>query len=200
LAVRLRAAHTLPVGISIDTTYCHAAWAEQLGGVSFPLISDFHPKGEIAEKFGVYLADKGITDRATVILDADGVVRYAASVGPGGRRDVEALVAECEKLDAAWTGAPLSEPSPSPSASEPLPDDAQLYVKDNCMFSRWALYARTNLHLEDRLPVVNVSRDPAGLAELERRGGKSQAPALVIGEQVMYESADIAKYLTDHCG
>lgn len=196
MADRLRAAHTLPVGISIDTTYCHAAWAEQLGGVSFPLVSDFHPKGEIAEMYGVYLPDKGITDRATVILDANGIVRYAVSVGPGGRRDVEALVAECERIDAEWSGPPLAEPSPN----EGLPADAVLYIKDRCMFSRWALYARTNLHLEARLPVVNVSRDADALAELERRGGKPQAPALALADRVMYESADIAKYLAEHCG
>lgn len=188
----MQAAHTLAVGISIDSSYCHAAWAEQLGGISLPLVSDFHPKGEIAESFGVYLADKGITDRATVILDASGTVRYAASVGPGGRRDIDALVRECEQIDAAWTEA-LYEPS----EPEGVPDGAVLYVKDNCMFSRWALYARKNLHLDDALPVVNVSKDPDALEELERRGGKGQAPALAIGNRVMYESADIAAYLRD---
>lgn len=177
-------------GISIDSTFCHAAWAEQLGGISLPLLSDFHPKGEIAEAFGVYLADNGITDRATVIIDAGGTVRYAKSVTPAGKRDIDALVTACEEIDAQW-----SEALPAAQAPKGLPAGAKLYVKDNCMFSRWALYARTNLHLQDALPVVNVSRDPAALAELERLGGKSQAPALVVGDSVMYESADIAKLL-----
>ena len=187
---RLRAAHTVACGVSVDSNFSHAAWAEQLGGVSLPLVSDFHPKAEIAEAFGVYLADKGITDRATVIVDAGGTVRFAESVGPGGKRDIEALVAACEAIDAAW--------SPGlPDATPPigLPEGAALYVKDRCMFSRWALYARTNLHLEASLPVVNVSRDPAALEELVRRGGKGQAPALVTADAVLYESADIAKFL-----
>lgn len=194
MADRLRAAHTVAIGISIDTTYCHAAWAEQLGGVSLPLISDFHPKGEIAKSMGVYLADKGITDRATVIVDAGGTVRYAESVGPGGRRDIEALVAECEAIDASW-------PDKLPDAVAPvgLEEGAALYIKDACMFSRWAKYARCNLHIEPALPVYNVSQDPQALAELERLGGKTQAPALVIGDRVMYESADIAAYLAKRC-
>lgn len=180
-------------GLSIDTTYCHAAWAEQLGGVALPLLSDFHPKGEIAEAFGVYLAEKGICDRATVIIDAGGTVRFAASVTPAGKREVEALVAMCEQIDAAW-------PDPLPAAVPPkgLPEGVTLYIKDRCMFSRWALYARANLHLESVLPVVNVSRDPEALAELQRRGGKGQAPALGVGDTIMYESADIARFLAEH--
>lgn len=190
---RLRAAHTAPCGISIDSTFSHAAWAEQLGGVSFPLISDFHPKGEISQAFGLYLADDGICDRATVIVDASGTVRYASSVTPSGKRDVETLVALCEDIDRDW-------PDALPQAVPPqgLPADVVLYIKDRCMFSRWALYARTNLHVEDALPVKNVSRDPEALAELQRRGGKGQAPALAIGDRVMYESAEIARFLAEH--
>lgn len=191
---RLRAAHTLACGISIDSTFVHAAWAEQLGGISFPLISDFHPKGEIASSMGVYLADKGITDRATIILDANGTVRYTLSVTPAGVRDMQAMVVECEKIDAAWT-PPLSDDT-QPLGLEP---NTTLYVRDNCMFSRWALYARRNLHLEQSLLVCNVSQDYDAKAELERLGGKAQAPALAVGERVMYESAEIAAYLRTRC-
>ena len=190
---RLRAAHTAACGISIDSTFSHAAWAEQLGGISFPLLSDFHPKGEMADAFGVYLGDKGICDRATVIVDAGGTVRYANSVTPAGKRDVEALVKLCEEIDAGWEGSLLEAIAP-----KGLPTGAKLYVKDRCMFSRWALYARANLHLEDALPVVNVSHDPEALAELQRLGGKGQAPALAQGAQVMYESAEIARHLAAH--
>ena len=100
----------------------------------------------------------------------------------------------CEEIDSAWQGE-----LPVFTAPKGLPEGAALYIKDNCMFSRWALYARANLHLQDVLPVVNVSRDPEARAKLERIGGKSQAPALVVGEQAMYESAEIAKFLAG-CG
>jgi hypothetical protein len=189
---RLRAAHTLPCGISIDTTFCHAAWADQLGGISLPLISDFHPKGEIAKPLGVYLDDRGITDRATIILDAAGTVRHAHSVGPSGVRDMPALVAECEAIDATWK---TELPADTPPLG--LESSTVLYVRNNCTFSRWAIYARHNLHLDndELLPVRNVSFDLAAKADLERLGGKAQAPALAVGDVVMYESAEIAAYL-----
>lgn len=51
------------------------AWAESLGGIDFPLLSDFWPHGKIAEQYGVLRPD-GITERAIFILDPDGILRY----------------------------------------------------------------------------------------------------------------------------
>lgn len=155
-----------------------------------PLLPDFHPKGQIARSMEVYLATKGHTDRATIIVDAGGIVRYAISVTPEGQRDASVLLTGCEAIDAAWPKQ-LPEDKPPPG----LEPDTQLYVRDNCMFCHWAMYARRNLHLDDALPVCNISRDPAGKAELERLGGKAQVPALAVGDRVLYESAQIAGYL-----
>ncbi len=63
------------LGISVDSAWAHKAFAQQLG-VSYPLLADFNPRGEVAAKFGLYLEDKGITQRATVMIDKQGVVRY----------------------------------------------------------------------------------------------------------------------------
>ncbi len=63
------------LGLSVDSVWAHKAFAQQIG-VSYPLLADFHPRGEVAAKFGLYLDDKGITQRATVVIDKQGVVRY----------------------------------------------------------------------------------------------------------------------------
>jgi len=146
----------------------------------------------VAQSFGLYLESGGTADRATVLVDASGVVRYVASVTPSGIRDMEALVRLCEDLDRSWFG-PRTRFAGPPG----LPDDVKLYVKDRCAFSRSALYARTNLHLEDRLPVANVSRDPEARERLVQLGGKDQAPALICGEDVRYESKDIVAWLVE---
>jgi hypothetical protein len=179
----------------VDSSYSHGAWAEQLGGIELPLLADFNPKGAVARSFGLYLDQAGITDRATVLIDANGVVRHASSVTPAGARTMADLVALCEEVDRDWdTELPAFEHGPG------LPPGTELYVKDRCMFSRWARYARANLHLEEQLPVVNVSTDDAARARLEQLGGKHQAPALVCGDQVMYESKDIITFLVEHAG
>jgi alkyl hydroperoxide reductase subunit AhpC len=81
------------------TSNWQAIWAESCGGVSFPLLQDFHPKGDMAKKYGVYLEDKGITDRATVIVDKQGIVRYAKYVTPAGERNPKELLSEAQKIN-----------------------------------------------------------------------------------------------------
>ena len=61
------------LGISVDSVWAHKAFAKQLD-ISYPLLADFHPKGAVAAKYGLYLEDKGITSRATVVIDEDGTV------------------------------------------------------------------------------------------------------------------------------
>ena len=61
-------------GISVDNVWSHKAFAEKLQ-IKYPLLSDFHPKGAVASKYGLYLSDLGITNRATVIIDKEGIVR-----------------------------------------------------------------------------------------------------------------------------
>ncbi len=103
--------HTQVLGVSVDSKFCHKAWADSLGGVTFPLLSDFHPKGEVAKSFGLYLEDKGITDRATVVIDKDGIVRHASSVTPAGKRDISELLEICRRVDAEH-GAGLGDLPP----------------------------------------------------------------------------------------
>lgn len=178
----------------MDSHFSHAAFASAIGGIRFPLLADFHPKGAVATSFGLFLDAAGITDRATVLIDANGVIQHISSVGPGGQRDMHELLALAEAVDEAYEGD-------LPAMAEPdgaIPEGATLYIRNSCMFSRWAMYTRTNLHLADRIPVRNVSEDATALAALEGKGGKGQAPALDLGDKVLYESDAIAAFLSEH--
>ena len=65
------------VGISVDSVPSHVAFAKSLGGIEkYPLLADFHPKGEVSRKYGVYREDKGHCERAIVVVDKQGIVRY----------------------------------------------------------------------------------------------------------------------------
>lgn len=91
-------AETQVLGLSIDSKFCHKAWSNGFGGINFPLLSDFHPKGAVAKKYGLWLEDKGISDRATVLIGKDGKVLWSESVGPGGARQPSELLEKTKEL------------------------------------------------------------------------------------------------------
>lgn len=94
---KLDSAQAQVLGVSVDSVWTHKAFKEKLG-LKYPLLADFHPKGAVAEKYGLYLADKGITARATVIIDKAGKVRWVKVQEIPEARDDAAILAELKKL------------------------------------------------------------------------------------------------------
>jgi alkyl hydroperoxide reductase subunit AhpC len=73
---RFEAHNTQVLGISVDSIPSHEAWQRSVGGISYPLCSDFWPHGEVAKKFGVLRNEEGISERALFIIDKEGIVRF----------------------------------------------------------------------------------------------------------------------------
>ena len=59
------------------------AWAEQLGGIPFPLLSDYWPHGAIGKAYGVFNEERGMDKRSAFVLDAQGIIRYSKVYEPG---------------------------------------------------------------------------------------------------------------------
>lgn len=64
------------LGISVDSVPSHVAWGRSLGGISYPLLADFHPKGEVAKSYGAWRDADGIAERALFIVDKEGKIAY----------------------------------------------------------------------------------------------------------------------------
>lgn len=63
------------LGLSVDHVPCLKAWAQSLGGITYPLLSDFWPHGAVAQAYGVLRAE-GHSERAIFVLDKQGIIRY----------------------------------------------------------------------------------------------------------------------------
>src|SRR3954467_6349700 len=50
------------LGISVDSAWCHAAFADARH-LKFPLLADFEPKGAVAMRYGVYDHQEGTSER-----------------------------------------------------------------------------------------------------------------------------------------
>lgn len=65
------------LGISIDAQPAKSAWATSLGNLSFDLLSDFYPHGEVARMYGVFREQDGISERAIFIVNKAGRIAWA---------------------------------------------------------------------------------------------------------------------------
>ncbi len=63
------------LGISVDSVHANEAWAKSMGGLSYPLLSDFFPHGYVSLQYGVLRGD-GMCERAIFVIDRKGVIRY----------------------------------------------------------------------------------------------------------------------------
>lgn len=110
---------TQVLGISVDSVPCLTAWAESLGGITYPLLSDFYPHGAVAQLYGV-LREEGKSERAIFVIDKKGVIRYVDVHDIDLQPDNEVLFAELAKLEpeaaAKW------KPAPPPASPEPQAD------------------------------------------------------------------------------
>ena len=64
------------IGISVDSLYSHGAWAV-VRGITYPLLADFHPKGEVSRLYDVMRQAEGFSERALYIIDRQGIIRYS---------------------------------------------------------------------------------------------------------------------------
>jgi peroxiredoxin len=86
--------HAVLFGISIDHAWCHIAFA-QSRNLHFPLLADFHPKGEVAQTYGVYDESIGMSRRALFVIDGEGAIHWSyvspIGVNPGADGILTAL-------------------------------------------------------------------------------------------------------------
>ena len=85
------------LGISIDHVPCNKAWAVSLGGINYPLLSDFWPHGKVAQQYGV-LRKEGYTERAIFIIDRDRVIQYIDIHDIDEQPDNDVLMDELKRI------------------------------------------------------------------------------------------------------
>ena len=65
------------LGVSIDSEFVHLAWRnakQELRDVPFPMLSDI--KRQLSMRLGILDAEAGVAQRATFIVDPQGVIRF----------------------------------------------------------------------------------------------------------------------------
>jgi len=84
------------LSISCDSRYSHAIFAEQMGGIGFPMLSDFHPHAAITHAYNVWNPDRGCAKRSVFVIDEKGILRWQKVYPPGTLPEMPELL---EALD-----------------------------------------------------------------------------------------------------
>lgn len=183
-------AHVL--GVSVDHVPALVAWAESLGGITFPLLSDFWPHGEVARAYDVFREADGHSERALFLVDAEGVVRYVDVHDIADQPDNEALFAELAKLEPEAAGRLIAA---EPASEEPALATRQMMAAGEAplslvMYCRsWCPDCRRARDWLDRQGVaylevdVDTDADARDLAA-SLNEGRLHTPTFVIGADV----------------
>jgi glutaredoxin len=105
------------LGISVDHIPCLKAWADNLGGIHYPLLSDFWPHGAVAECYDVLRPD-GKSERALFIIDKQGIIRYIDIHDIDKQPSNQVLLEELRRIDRE---AAAREPRQAAPVERPLP-------------------------------------------------------------------------------
>ncbi len=97
----IRALDAELVGISVDGIWSHEAFARNLR-LQFPLLSDAHPRGAAARAYGVYRSREGASERAIVVIDRAGIIRWCNVAPPEVSPGVDGMLTALEQISAPW--------------------------------------------------------------------------------------------------
>ena len=104
-------------GLSCDSLWAHIAYAKELN-LRLPLLSDFHPKGEVSRRYGVFRDDIGTCERALYVIDAEGTIFWShvspIEVNPGADGVIDAL----ERLTGKSLSGDIELPTEQPAQAE----------------------------------------------------------------------------------
>lgn len=174
---------TQVLGLSVDSKACLVAWAESLGGISYPLLSDFYPHGMVAIKYGVLRAE-GYSERAIFVLDKKGIIRYVDVHDIDEQPDNNVLLEVLERVDPE---AAARQPAPAEVPFTPEPEaDVVMYCTSWCPGCRRARlwFKEKNIAYVE----VDITRDRMAAARVrEWNNGNETTPTFKIRGKVFAE-------------
>lgn len=85
------------IGVTVDNIPTLHAWVEAMGGIDFPVLSDFYPHGAVAQRYGILRSD-GTSERALFVIDKQGIIRFIDVHDINVRPPLEDLFEALEKI------------------------------------------------------------------------------------------------------
>ena len=85
------------LAVSVDSKFVQKMFAEH-EGYKFSVLADFWPHGGVAKEYGVLIEEAGISNRATFVIDTNGVLVAKFVTAPGQARSLDEYDKALESL------------------------------------------------------------------------------------------------------
>ena len=162
------------------------AWADSLGKISYPLLSDFYPHGQVAQTYGVLRPD-GTSERAIFIVDKNCTIRYVDvhDIDEQPDNDVLLRVLAAVNPEAAERWEEKEKATEYPAFVEP-DADVVMYCTSWCPGCR-----RARLYFEQNgieYVEIDITRDRAAAARVRGwANGNETTPTFNIKGQIIID-------------
>jgi len=177
----------------VDSVPSLKAWADSLGGIEYPLLSDFYPHGKVAQLYGV-LRSEGYSERAIFVIDRQGLIRYVDVHPIDDQPDNEVLFRVLAEIEPGAASAPAQAAPPPP---EPRPNaDVVLYCTPWCPDCR-----RVRNFLRERgieFIEIDITRDRSAAQRVRGwANGSETTPTIDVRETIIigFDKLKLAKAL-----
>ena len=87
------------MAISVDGAWSHLAFSDSRN-LTFPLLADFEPKGQVSRQYGSYLEDVGESARGLFVIDKDGIISWSYRSPTGANPGAAGILKALEELQA----------------------------------------------------------------------------------------------------
>ena len=184
------------MGISVDSVPCLQAWAESLGGITYPLFSDFYPHGQVAQLYGVLRPD-GRSERAIFVIDKNSIIRYVDVHDIDQQPDNEELFRVLEQIEGKPGASIVSAPEPAEAAAPAEPEaDVVMYCTQWCPACRRARAFFTQYGIS--FVEIDIARNREAAARVRSwANGNETTPTFQVKGQVVvsFQREELAKLL-----
>lgn len=171
------------------------AWADSLGGITYPLLSDFYPHGQVAQLYGV-LRKEGFSERAIFVIDRTGTIRYVDVHDFDQQPDNEVLfrvLAEIEHIEV---------PAPAPAHESQVADANATTRQVTVYCTPWCPDCRRVRQLFKEYQIayteIDVTKDRAAAQRLRSwANGNETTPTFEIDGEIIvgYQTAKVLNRL-----
>ena len=118
------------LSISTDTHFVHAAWhneSPKIGKINFPMVSDANH--EISNAYEVLRDGQGVADRATFVIDPEGMIKMIEVTDEPVGRNAKELIRRIEALEFSRKNPNLACPAKWESGDDTLKPGLDLVGK-----------------------------------------------------------------------